>query len=154
MVLRRSGDVGVSGKRAPAWEPFSEPARHVMIRAQAVAQMFGSTSIDTEHLAFALAEGDDELAHLLADAFDREVMRERLGVARGTPDAEMEFSSDMKHAIEGAFTNARRLHQHFIGRAVVALGVLDLAGAPPLAPGVDRDVLRERITTLAQSESP
>lgn len=148
VVLRRRDDVGVTQTDASRWEPFDESAHHAIRRAQEVAQLFGAASVDTTHVAFALAEGDDELARLLAASLDHDAMRARLGVARGEPNPDMRFSEDTKHAIEAAFGVTRRLHQRLIGRAAVALGLLDLAGAPPLAPGVDRDELRAHLMRL------
>ena len=61
-----------------AWEPFTGPAKHAMIRAQEVAQMFGSSTIGTEHIAFALAETDDPVGEALTKTIDREELTARL----------------------------------------------------------------------------
>ena len=138
---------------SPSWDPFDAAAHRTIRRAQEVAQLFGARFVDTTHVAFALAEGDDELAVVLAAAFDRDAMRTRLGVALGEPDPDMLFSEDTKHALASAYALTRRLQQPLIGRAAVALGLLDLADAPPLAPGIDPARLRERVAALAQGES-
>ena len=62
--------------------------------------MFASTYIGTEHIAFALAETDDEVGRVLANAFDRDQIREQLGGARGFPKPEMVFTTGAKRAIE------------------------------------------------------
>ena len=112
--------------------------------------MFGCAQIGTEHLAFALAETDDAVGHLLANAIDRDAMRERLGGVSGAPRAEMVFSPGAKHTIEMAFQNARRLGHAYIGTGHLALGVLDSSDPPPLLPGCDVEKLR---AGLADAES-
>jgi ATP-dependent Clp protease ATP-binding subunit ClpA len=142
------------------WEPFGEGARRAIVRSQHVAHLFGSDVISTEHMAFALAEGDDAVGHLLAKALDRDAIRERLGVAREAPKHEMTFTPTAKRAIELAFVNARRLKHHSIGVAHLALGLLDrgdpLAPSDPqrLAPGVDIDALRSALDAVATTDEP
>jgi ATP-dependent Clp protease ATP-binding subunit ClpA len=133
------------------WEPFSERARRAVVRAQQVAQTFGSSTIGTEHLAFALAEGDYRLGETLAHAIDRDGLRERLGAVSASPSAEMTFTGGAKHAIELAFSNAHRLDQGYIGSAHLALGVLESGDPLPLRPEVDLDALRAAIDRIAQA---
>ena len=130
------------------WEPFSESARRAILHSQQVAQMFASHCIGPEHIAFALAEGDDEIGHLLAGAFDRDAIRERLGAAGAAPAEEMEFSSGAKRTIELAFVNARRLDHNSIDTAHLALGLL-AAGDLPLLPTTDPATLRAALDTAA-----
>jgi len=132
------------------WEPFTPRARREIVRAQEVAQMFGSRSIGTEHMAFALAEADDALGELLANAIDRTALREHLGAASQPPSAEMVFTPDAKRAIELAFEHARRLQQQFIAAAHLALGVL-YTDSVPLALGVDPDDLRKSVVRIARN---
>jgi ATP-dependent Clp protease ATP-binding subunit ClpC len=132
------------------WEPFSKGARQAVVRAQAVAQMFGSAIIGTEHLAFALAEGDDAVAAALAESLDRDAIRARLGVARSAPPSEMVFADSAKRAIEYAFKNARRLNHDYIGTPHLALGMLETDDPPPLAEGVDLVTLNARLDAIAQ----
>ncbi len=113
------------------WEPFSEPARHSMVRAQEVAQMFGANFIGTEHMIFALAEGDDPVAQVLAKAVDRNALREVLGNVTRPPTQEMVFTQGAKRSIELAFEAARRLSHNYIGTAHIATGIV-LAEPPPL----------------------
>ncbi|HEY0614948.1 MAG TPA: Clp protease N-terminal domain-containing protein [Candidatus Elarobacter sp.] len=141
-------------KPAMLWEPFSQPARRAIVRAQEVAQMFGSVSIGTAHIAFALAEGDDEVAHLFAQALDRGAMRERLGSVSAAPVAEMHFSDGAKRTIELAFVAARKLGHNYIGIAHVALGVLDSGDPPAAAAGVDLGVLRADLERAAGDDDP
>jgi hypothetical protein len=131
------------------WEPFSEPARRAVVRAQAVAQMFGANFIGTEHLAFALAETDDEVGHLLANACDRDALRERLGAAASAPQSEMVFTAGAKNVIELAFENARRLDHNYIGAGHLALGLLASSDPPPLRPEVDLASLCAALDTAA-----
>jgi ATP-dependent Clp protease ATP-binding subunit ClpA len=133
------------------WEPFSEEARQAIVRAQAVAQMFGSSTIGTEHIAFALDEGGDATATALAQSLDRDAIKERLGVARGAPSTEMVFGVSAKRAIEYAFENARRLGHHFIGTPHLALGMLATDDPPPLVDGVDLVMLRARLDAVAEN---
>jgi ATP-dependent Clp protease ATP-binding subunit ClpA len=134
------------------WEPFSEPARHAIVRAQEVAQMFGSSYIGTEHITFALAERDDAVGEALAKTVDRDAIRERLGAASATPVAEMVFTSGAKHSIERAFENARRLNHNFIGTAHIALGILGSGDAPPMLDGTDVAALRAKLERAADDE--
>jgi ATP-dependent Clp protease ATP-binding subunit ClpC len=134
------------------WEPFTEPARHAIVRAQQVAQMFASTYIGTEHIAFALAEGDDELGRLLTNAVDRERLRELLGGARGFPKAEMVFTPGAKRTIELAFENARRLGPDYISASHLALGILASDDGIPLRPDTNVERLRAELETVAGTE--
>jgi ATP-dependent Clp protease ATP-binding subunit ClpC len=131
------------------WEPFSQGARRTVVRAQEVAHMFGSGSIGTEHIAFALAEGDDDVAGLLASSLDRDAIRERLGTLSEAPRREMNFTSDAKRTIERAFANARRLNHKSIGVAHIALGLLDAGEPPQLVAGGDVTALRAALDGAA-----
>ena len=132
-------------------EPFSMPARRAVARAQEVAHLFGSPFVGAEHMAFALGEGDDDVGHLLAKALDREAIRERLGAVAGAPVEDMAFSGGAKRSIAGAFEHARRLGQHAIEPAHLALGVLDDADRPRLLPAADPEQLREALERVACS---
>ena len=133
------------------WEPFTERARHAIVRGQEVAQLFGSSTIGTEHIAFALAETDDALGEALAKSIDREALRGRLGSVTASPTAEMSFSGGAKRSIELAFQNARRLNHNYIGTEHLALGVLASGDPPPLLRDVDPDELAARIDAIADS---
>lgn len=130
------------------WAPFDDAGHHTIVRAQEVALMFGAASVEAVHLAFALAEGEDDVAQTLAGAFDRDAMRALLGAASREPSASMLFSEDVKSAIAAAFAAAQRRVPFVVDRAMLALGLLDAGAAPRLAPGVDREALRERIASL------
>lgn len=134
------------------WEPFTTSARHAIFRAQEVAQMFASRFIGTEHIAFALAESDDEVGRIMATAIDRDAIRERLGGAQTLPSPEMVFTSGAKRTIELAFENARRLEHRTIGAAHLALGVLGNDDRPPLVQGADVRALRAALDRLGETE--
>ena len=136
------------------WEPFTEPARHAIVRAQEVAQMFGASYIGTEHMVFALAERDDPVGAALTNAVDRDALREQLGNVTEAPVAEMVFRSAAKQSIELAFENARRLDHNFIGTAHLALGILASTAPPPLLPGHDADSLRLALVVAATHDAP
>ncbi|HYW52696.1 MAG TPA: Clp protease N-terminal domain-containing protein [Dongiaceae bacterium] len=136
------------------WEPFTEGSRRAVVRAQEVAQMFGNSFIGNEHLAFALAETDDDVGHLLANALDRDAIRARLGTVRNAPPEEMVFTSGAKRTIEMAFENARRLNHNYIGSGHLALGMLDSEDAPPLLPGCDLTELRTQLARGASAHDP
>jgi|GEM_PF-2225689 len=136
------------------WEPFTEPARRAIVRAQEVAQMFGSSFIGTEHIAFALAEGDNEVGRILAGAVDRDAIRTLLGDVSRAPVQEMVFTTGAKRAIETAFENARRLNHNYIGLAHLALGLLDSGDPPPLIAGRTAGELREELGRAASLEAP
>jgi ATP-dependent Clp protease ATP-binding subunit ClpA len=134
------------------WDPFTEPARRSIVRAQEVAQMFGSSSIGTEHMTFALAESDDEVGSALAAAIDREAMRNLLGGAGAGPADEMTFTRGAKQSIELAFESAHRLKQNFIGTAHLALGIIASRDAPPLVEPTNSSALRAALELAATHE--
>src|ERR1700736_2325290 len=136
------------------WEPFSEPARRAVVRAQEVAQMFGANFIGTEHMVFALAEGDDPVGAALTNAVDRNALREQLGNVTQAPVTEMVFTSAAKQSIELAFENARRLNHQYIGAGHIALGILSSAAPPPLLPGHDADSLRVALVLATSHDAP
>jgi ATP-dependent Clp protease ATP-binding subunit ClpA len=131
------------------WEPFSARARRAVVRSQEVAQMFGAHFIGTEHMIFALAEGDDPVGEALAKSVDREALRERLGNVSQAPVVEMVFTPGAKRAIELAFENARRLNHDYIGTAHMALGILASPEPPPLMAGHDAAALRSELDRAA-----
>jgi len=134
------------------WEPFTEPARHAIVRAQEVAQMFASNYIGTEHIAFALAEGDDDLGRLMTNTIDREQLRDVLGGAARPPQTEMVFTPGAKRAIELSFENARRLNHDFIGSAHLALGILQAQDEIPLRADADLRAVRAELEQAARSD--
>jgi len=136
------------------WEPFTAPARRVVVRSQEVAQMFGAHYIGTEHMIFALGEGDDPVGAALATAVDRNAIREQLGSVSRAPVAEMVFSQGAKQSIELAFENARRLNHGYIGTAHMALGILASSEPPPLLPGHGAAALREALEQVALHDEP
>ncbi len=136
------------------WEPFSEPARRAVVRAQEVAQMFGANYIGTEHMVFALAEADNPVGAALTNAVDRDALREQLGMLSRAPTQEMVFTSAAKQSIELAFESARRLNHNFIGAAHLALGILRSVEPPPLLPGHDADSLRTALEEAAMHDAP
>jgi ATP-dependent Clp protease ATP-binding subunit ClpC len=116
------------------WEPFTERARHAVVRAQEVAQMFASSFIGTEHMAFALAEEDDDVGRILTTAIDRD-------------------ASGAKRSIELAFENARRLNHNFIDTAHLALGLFDAGDDLPLKPEADLRAVRAELGQAATADS-
>ncbi len=135
------------------WEPFSEPARRLMVRAQEVAAMFGASFIGTEHMIFALAEGDDPVGAVLAKAVDRDALREQLGTASRPPSTEMVFTPGSKRASELAFESARRLNHSYIGTAHVAMGII-LAEPPPLLAAHQAQTLLADLEHVALHDAP
>ncbi|HEX3466313.1 MAG TPA: Clp protease N-terminal domain-containing protein [Candidatus Elarobacter sp.] len=133
------------------WEPFTQSARHAIVRAQEVAQMFASRFIGTEHIAFALAEEDDEVGRIVTTAIDRDELRERLGAARSAPNPEMVFTSTAKRAIELSFENARRLSHGYIASAHLALGILQADKELPLRADADLAAVRAELEQAARS---
>jgi ATP-dependent Clp protease ATP-binding subunit ClpA len=133
------------------WEPFSHSARHAVVRAQEVAQMFGAHFIGTEHMMFALAEADDPVGAALANAVDRDALRRQLGDVSRVPTAEMVFTPGAKRAIELAFENARRLNHNYIGTGHIALGILGTE-PPPLVAGHDVTSLRAALEAAASHD--
>ncbi len=135
------------------WEPFTVASRHAIVRAQEVAQMFGSPYIGVEHITFALAEGDDDVGRLFATSIDRDAIRERLGAAGAMPNPHMVFTSGAKRTIELAFENARRLNHNYIGLAHVALGLLGSDDPPPLVEASDIATLRAELARVAANDN-
>ena len=136
------------------WEPFTEQARRTIVRAQEVAQLFAASYIGTEHIAFALAESDDDVGRILTNAIDRDELRQRLGAARGSPQPEMVFTPGAKRTIELSFENARRLNHNYIGTAHIALAVLSSPDPPPFRAGVDLAKARAELDEIDSGEKP
>jgi ATP-dependent Clp protease ATP-binding subunit ClpA len=136
------------------WEPFSEPARRAVVRAQEVAQMFGAHFIGTEHMVFALAEADDPVGAALSNAVDRDALRALLGNVTSAPVDEMVFTAAAKQSIELAFENARRLNHNYIGTAHLALGIMSSAAPPPLLADHDANSLRLALVLVAPHDRP
>ncbi len=135
------------------WEPFSEPARRAVVRAQEVAHMFGAHYIGTEHMLFALAEREDPVGAALTHAVDRSALREQLENAGSGSVVEMVFTPGAKRAIELAFENARRLNHNYIGTGHVALGIVG-SEPPPLLPGHDVISLTAALVLAATHDAP
>jgi hypothetical protein len=135
------------------WEPFSEPARRAVVRAQEVAQMFRGPYIGTAHMLFAIAERDDPVGAALTNAVDRDALREQLESVSQGAVAEMVFTSGAKRAIELAFENARRLNHNYIGTAHLALGIVG-SEPPALLPGHDVLSLTAALVLVAQHDGP
>lgn len=112
------------------WEPFTEPARRAMVRAQELAQQHGDAFISQHHIFVALTD-DADVAQILAalgagDERVREAAEKTLGAEAFKPAQEMVFTPEAKRMIELAFDNARRLENNFIGAEHLALGYLAL----------------------------
>jgi ATP-dependent Clp protease ATP-binding subunit ClpC len=132
------------------WEPFTEPARRMIVRSQQVAQLFGSPAIGTEHMIFALAEADDEVGAALTKAIDSDALRNKLGAAGNAPFIEMVFSTGAKQSIELAFEAARKLKQNFVAPPHIAIGILGSADPPPLLATSDATTLRVALELAAE----
>jgi hypothetical protein len=132
------------------WEPFTEPARQMIVRSQQVAAMFGSPTIGTEHMIFTLAETDDEVGAALTQSVDSEALRSKLGAAGKAPSQEMVFSTGAKKSIELAFEAARKLKQHFVAPPHIAIGILGSGDPPPLLGTSDATALRIALELAAE----
>lgn len=132
------------------WEPFTQPARRMVVRSQEVAQLFGSRMIGTEHMIFALAEADDEVGAALTNAIDSDALRSRLGGASNAPSSELVFTSGAKQSIELAFEAARKLKQGFVAPPHLAIGILGSADPPPLLATSDAATLRVALELAAE----
>jgi ATP-dependent Clp protease ATP-binding subunit ClpA len=132
------------------WEPFTEPARRMIVRSQEVAQLFSSPMIGTEHMIFALAETDDEVGAALTKAIDSDALRSKLGAASNPPSHEMVFTSGAKQSIELAFEAARKLKQGFVAPPHLAIGILGSADPPPLLATIDAATLRVALEFAAE----
>jgi len=141
------------------WEPFSEGSRKALIRAQEVAQRWNTATIDVDHLASALAEGDDAVSQLLRKSLDtRPIQPADASVTAVQQD--MVFPPAVKQTIELAFENARRLNHNNVGfahlrlsSAHLALGILEPSDAPPLRAGADLAELRTALDAIAETGS-
>jgi ATP-dependent Clp protease ATP-binding subunit ClpA len=132
------------------WEPFTEPARRMMVRSQEVAAMFGSPMIGTEHMIFTLAETDDEVGAALTKAIDSDALRSKLGAAGNAPFQEMVFSTGAKRSIELAFEAARKFKQNFVAPPHIAIGILGSGDPPPLLATSDATTLRIALELAAE----
>ncbi|MBC5799198.1 MAG: hypothetical protein GIW94_04360 [Candidatus Eremiobacteraeota bacterium] len=132
------------------WEPFSEPARSLIVSAQQIAKTAGHGYIGTEHILCALVQSDSEVGRLVAGAVDRAAIEANCTNGPGAVQ-EMAFSQDAKRVIEIAFENARRLGDMYIGTKHLALGILDITEPSSLLPGTDIAALRTALDSVAES---
>jgi len=130
------------------WEPFSEGARKAVVRAQELPQGSETRCLGVEHLAVALADGDDDIGRLLSDAFEYTALE---ADARVDAQQQMVFTRAAKRTIELAFANARRLNHSYIGSAHLALRLLEISEAPPLRAGVDLAELRMSLDAITDA---
>ena len=132
-------------------EPFTPRGRDAFVRAQQTAALFASPQVGTEHVLFALAGGDDDVAAAIARAVDRDALQGRLQPAAREPEAEMTFTPAVKHGVERAFASARMHGQAFVGTAHLALGMIE-AEPPPLNAGITLDALRADLERLTEAD--
>jgi ATP-dependent Clp protease ATP-binding subunit ClpC len=112
------------------WQRFTEDARKIIWGAQEEAQNLGQRSVRAEHLLLALLRDEGGTAALaLTRCGIRRDQAQGLLRARVVPegvrwDGEMTLSRDGKEAIDGAYSEARRLGNTDIGPEHILLGLL------------------------------
>jgi ATP-dependent Clp protease ATP-binding subunit ClpC len=144
------------------FERYTERARRVIVFARYEASVFGSSSIDTQHLLLGLLrEGGGVTGQILARGqVSHEGVRKEVE-ARGAPPGPTPTSVDIPLAPEALRTlqhaaeEARRMNTPYIGTEHLLLGLLHeqegLAAGILGAKGLRLEDLREEVRLLSQA---
>ena len=135
------------------WQPFSESARRSLVLAQELAQQFGNSFIDADHVFVGIVTaGNSDASRALADlGVDEQAVlaAAESAIPHGEGSgAEMAFTSRAKRMIEYSFEESRSLNTNFIGAEHLILGYLrESTGGSDLMRtlGIDGSELRARI---------
>jgi ATP-dependent Clp protease ATP-binding subunit ClpA len=150
----------------PAWEPFTEHARRSIVLAQEVAQRFGNSFIDGDHIFVGIVdEGQNGATQALASlGVTPEMVSEaaKTVIATGSQASEeMSFTPLAKRVIDSAFQEARDLQNNYIGAEHLMLGYLrefkehsELLSALNLKSEDLRAKLLERVRPGARAPMP
>lgn len=145
------------------FERFTESARRVVFFARYEASLYGSPSIETEHLLLGLWREDHAVRKHLKDTGMDSAVRAAVdrSIVRGEPfgtSVEVPLSIDSKSVLRFAAQEADQLGQRQIGTEHVLLGLLrvpDSLGARISCElGLHIDELRERLAKKPPSLVP
>lgn len=111
------------------WQPFTERARHAIVLAQERAQVYGSHSIEPDHIFIGIVEeGGSAAAEAVASfgisAQDVRAAADKRMKIGDIIKGEMIFSSGAKRVIERAFEESHALLHNYIGTEHLLLGYL------------------------------
>ena len=145
------------------FERYTERARRVIVFARYEASVFGSSSIDTQHLLLGLLrEGGGVTGQILARGqVSHEGVRKEVE-ARGAPpetpptSVDIPLAPEAKRTLQHAAEEAQRMNAPYIGPEHLLLGLLHeqegLAARVLGAKGLRLEELREEVRLLSQAK--
>jgi ATP-dependent Clp protease ATP-binding subunit ClpA len=143
------------------WDPFTEPARRSIVRAQEIASRHSGRYIDHDDIFLAAAEDEGVSEALRASGVSLpdvlSFAERRTEPVQTAQEQEMVFTAEAKRLIELAFGEARKLGHDYVGPEHLVLGYL---GTPAndckasAALKIDADALRARLVDRFAEGSP
>jgi ATP-dependent Clp protease ATP-binding subunit ClpC len=111
-----------------AFEQFTVPARHVVVRAQEEARALGHDHLGAEHLLGLLREERGLASRVLAAlGLALEEVRRRVPAGGSGHVEQLRFDASAQKVLEGALSEAEAMHHPFIGTEHMLLGLAGLA---------------------------
>ena len=112
------------------WQRFTERARKAVFYAQEEAGKWGQNSVSPEHLLLGLVREDDNMAGRILDRLGvkpetvRKAVQARLRPGDGNMGKDMLLTPAAKKVVDGAYEEAKRLGDSYIGAEHLFLAML------------------------------
>ena len=112
------------------WQRFTERARKAVFYAQEEAGKWGQNSVSPEHLLLGLVREDDNMAGRILDRLGvkpetvRKAVQARLRPGDGNMGKDMLLTPAAKKVVDGAYEEAKRLGDSYIGAEHLLLAML------------------------------
>ena len=112
------------------WQRFTERARKAVFYAQEEAGKWGQNSVSPEHLLLGLVREDDNMAGRILDRLGvkpetvRKAVQARLRPGDGNMGKDMLLTPAAKKVVDGAYEEAKRLGDNYIGAEHLLLAML------------------------------
>lgn len=145
------------------FDRYTDPARRALFFARFEASLFGSTSIETEHLLLGVLRASNGIAARLFAGANltykdaRDEIGERVGAKKKVSiSVEIPFSSEVIRSLQATAEEADRMLQSTIGPEHLLMGLAreerSMAGTILAAHGLILDVIRTRAIELSREE--
>lgn len=146
------------------FERYTEKARRVIFFARYEASLFGSSTIEPEHLLLGIAREDRSLlkhfvegAGVTAETLREEIRAHVVVAEKIHTSVELPLSAETKRALACAHEESNNLQHSHIGTEHLLLGLLrepeSLAAQILLKHGVELERVRESLYTLEATQS-